>query len=426
MAIIIPSKNIYDLKNDKIERNIFNRAEISAKAISQVAIKDNTVYSHTVGTAERKAQSDSEAFATAIYNHAPQYAHFVSACTAAEHDYSTYTFDVPKFTENMWIKQVHGGTADATVLCTLKEGTYTQTAATVIRQSLETLNNDGQTFYAQSTTERSHLVGLPQKTLTDTYGNISMPKALSYTSNASIAPSDGSATLFVNANLTLPSPIATVSVISEDSEKVTVQCVVLTNLTIYKGSHTSNGVKTWQGDSGATASVDTYNYTLAGTYAQYSPNSVMVHIFGNAVNLSLEEGTITVGAEPGANVFSLQTSNELMQTDNYYGTPSSPLAQTLYENTLRQYEKGKETATIICDISEYYNEDGTLAKSISDTSVPMLFNLYDKVIPMVFTADGKDYPMSLYKDRSPKVFEIHGIERYFDGAVWQKIYLQEI
>jgi hypothetical protein len=56
----------------------------------------------------------------------------------------------------------------------------------------------------------------------------------------------------------------------------------------------------------------------------------------------------------------------------------------------------------------------------------MLFNLYDKVIPMVFTADGKDYPMSLYKDRSPKVFEIHGIERYFDGAVWQKIYLQEI
>ena len=56
----------------------------------------------------------------------------------------------------------------------------------------------------------------------------------------------------------------------------------------------------------------------------------------------------------------------------------------------------------------------------------MCFNEYDQVIPMVFGADGKDKPMSLYLDGTPKVFAVLGTKMYYDGAVWQELSLQEI
>ena len=53
------------------------------------------------------------------------------------------------------------------------------------------------------------------------------------------------------------------------------------------------------------------------------------------------------------------------------------------------------------------------------------FNIYDEVIPMVLGADGNDKYMSLYSDGSPKVFKVLGNKPFYDGAVWQEIYLQE-
>ena len=67
----------------------------------------------------------------------------------------------------------------------------------------------------------------------------------------------------------------------------------------------------------------------------------------------------------------------------------------------------------------------TLAISTKDKSKPMTFEIGDEVIPMIYTANGKDEPMSKKKDNSPKVFRIVGREMIYDGAVWQIIYLQE-
>ena len=56
----------------------------------------------------------------------------------------------------------------------------------------------------------------------------------------------------------------------------------------------------------------------------------------------------------------------------------------------------------------------------------MYFEINDKVTPMVFKSDGKDYPMFTYPDGTGKNFKVIGRDIYYDGAVWQKITLEEI
>ena len=62
---------------------------------------------------------------------------------------------------------------------------------------------------------------------------------------------------------------------------------------------------------------------------------------------------------------------------------------------------------------------------INNNNGKMAFDIYDEVIPMVYTANQTDKPMSRYKDGSAKTFVVLGTKIYFDGAVWQELTLQE-
>lgn len=107
-------------------------------------------------------------------------------------------------------------------------------------------------------------------------------------------------------------------------------------------------------------------------------------------------------------------------------TTQKPAIEIMYGNTKDEYLRGKETATIRCSIGDYYEENGEKAISDDNTTGKMAFDLYDQVIPMVYGANGKDRPMSLYKDGTPKVFQVLGKKVFYDGAVWQELTLQEI
>lgn len=58
-------------------------------------------------------------------------------------------------------------------------------------------------------------------------------------------------------------------------------------------------------------------------------------------------------------------------------------------------------------------------------SFDMVFSTHDKVVPMVYGVNGQDKPLSVYKDGTPKVFNVLGVEFLYDGAVWQILNLQE-
>ena len=99
--------------------------------------------------------------------------------------------------------------------------------------------------------------------------------------------------------------------------------------------------------------------------------------------------------------------------------------QNKYAQTQNSYKHGKETATIRCSISDYY-DNGEKSIAIDNSTGKMSFDIGDQVIPMVYGADGKDRPMSTYKDGSSKVFEVLGVKKFYDGAVWQELSLQEV
>jgi hypothetical protein len=137
----------------------------------------------------------------------------------------------------------------------------------------------------------------------------------------------------------------------------------------------------------------------------------------------LEEENITykIGEETN---FSIE-ANELLQTTATIN--NSPYLFNLMENISSQYALGKETATIRCSIGDYYDyNSGDKIISVDNSTGKMSFTMYDQVIPMVYGADGKDRPMSLYQDGTPKVFQVLGSKIFYDGAVWQELSLQEV
>lgn len=195
------------------------------------------------------------------------------------------------------------------------------------------------------------------------------------------------------------------------------------------------------------------------TYTQIqSPNTSINHIeigeaslinnklsFSVYINKSIKPGVTVIGtsiypieyeirikgnfieAETIANSYGTKSnlslqSNELMQNTTKNGTKK--ISEHLANNIIYSYEKGKETATIRCSINNYYNEDNTIAKSITDTTKDMTFRMYDNVIPMIPSPNG-DVPMSKHKDGTNKIFKVLGTKLINNGACWQELTLQE-
>lgn len=241
------------------------------------------------------------------------------------------------------------------------------------------------------------------------------------------------------------------------------------------------------------------------SYTKYIPNQVQITIYGNTIGIDLQDKTIAIN-ENGSNIISF-SGNELMQDTN------SPTIEETYGKVIEQYKDGKEVATIRCGIEDYYdiNGDKLIAKNgkgskvlnelvditidesagayyygtaevfvgfgggvrdlsisiisssaglfnksaeydsekgniicrvfgfitgltatikitgtlvdIPDTS--MTFHIGDTVIPYVYGANGKDKPMSLKKDGTPKEFKIVGKGLIYDGAILQNLTIQE-
>jgi hypothetical protein len=94
------------------------------------------------------------------------------------------------------------------------------------------------------------------------------------------------------------------------------------------------------------------------------------------------------------------------------------------EQIINQYKNGKETVTLTCSINDYYDENGN---KVIDTkkSNNMMFKEFDEVIPYTFTSKGTDKPISVTKRGTPKRFIVIGVRPFYNGAVWQELYLLE-
>ena len=117
----------------------------------------------------------------------------------------------------------------------------------------------------------------------------------------------------------------------------------------------------------------------------------------------------------------LSVGNDFIRANNKY-IPSGS-AQSIYQKTLQEYQKGKETATIECAISDYLDDNNGYA--ISPTSAHPLFDIHDKVLPFTKSKGTLETPISTNENDIGKVFEVLGTSLIYDGHLRQKLYLQE-
>ena len=98
-----------------------------------------------------------------------------------------------------------------------------------------------------------------------------------------------------------------------------------------------------------------------------------------------------------------------------------------YSLTKDLYQNGKETSTITCMFGDYYDYLNSTNKEIAidNSTGKMMFEVGDKVIPMISNISGEDTPMSSNADGTPKIFEVLGIECQYEGQPLQILSLQE-
>ena len=412
MAIIIPSKNTYDRQNPKVRDNVIERIEVGAVEI----VPDNKYEEPVANIVEYKKPTKGEPKADIIGDSASlgvgsQVYNTVIAYIQGTPYYYDLTIKIPLIKENSYISSLLLGVDDNnnanikySVGGTIKTGEVT---ATLTRTGIGEKEVGISNIVKGTPTEKQ-----------STFTNI--PYGYSYSDKYGGSLAEAKAT-------------AKISFVEDNIKEIEKANIVI-----------DNGKEYYQFDLRVIACVDivkvgggdeyayvdgykTLNIESKGEYEEYLLEKIEVTIYGNTIGIDLQDKTVYINGETAKKVHSVD-GNELMQTSNYIngenGTKTNAIDK-MYGDTQIDYARGKETATIRCSISDYYDGDQKVI-AIDNSTGKMSFDIGDKVIPMVYGADGKDRPMSTYQDGSAKVFQVLGSKIYYDGAVWQELYLQEV
>lgn len=167
--------------------------------------------------------------------------------------------------------------------------------------------------------------------------------------------------------------------------------------------------------------VPNYQKETVMDVVSHTPQKIKITFYGDKLEADSTDITFEYAIN-SANVFKLD-DNEIMQTN-------SKIDGVDYKNYVKNsimnvWGDGLETAELRCSVSDYSDYFTKVkTKSISDKDKEMLFKNGDVVIPMVATPTG-DKPMSQYSDSLPKRFMVMSTGISYDGALWQKLILQE-
>lgn len=525
MAILIPSKNIYDKQNPKVRDNVIERIEVGALEVVPDNEYGESVYNEKIiiDTYTGYNRTNTESDVRSFFRDSWTLAYGIGiAKTQITRMYCSGTIKIPKEKNNTVITEILSkidsyGNAQIkyNAYCTKKTGSVSS-----IETLSETIYNPDSGAARIETSVSNNNINTDNRIFTDKIENTSLPDTglfeikdtIFFTQSYTVENNNYD----VTATTTYPDNITNLGSLdvkyNEEKDEYEFDYIILCGI----GFDRLGATKDSTFDIGSTSNTvtNTQSIVLLGETEFYFPKQIEITVYGNTIGIDLTDKTIYINGETAKKVHSID-GNELMQTSNYslsyqdkinitiggelssatdtaffelYYSETLKLGQSLYyngeeaiitalpeteneidyytikikangefankkgtsidvflsqikessitsafTNTLNSYERGKETATIRCDISDYYEYDATAEKfkgekviSIDNSTGQMAFKLYDKVIPMVYGSDKKDRPMSLYKNGDPKIFQVLGTKIYYNGAVWQELSLQEV
>lgn len=393
-AIIIPSKNIYTIDNQKVINNRIDKIELPIQTPSLVR-ETTTIYTEQVNDV---------AYSKGDYQYGVRFKHNIGT----QQDILLAYMDViPYYTSQRFIVPKKGDGFIATELLTGKDEneqsniTYTLTGKLIKGEShlqYTIVKNDLLAGYLITLDN----VSLPTDLKSEST-EYSLSTTLSVTNTQEIDGEEAEVTAEIELND--KSTIKTALVTEETPNNFIIDLVILTGLKI-------NKVKDYRAVGASYPQV----FNAIGDYEEYVPTQITINFKGNVIKLDLQENTLQLGN--GQNVRSFY-GNELMQSSNDVSIEHE------YKKIIRQYKKGKEVATLRCSLSEYYDGANNKMLSVADSTKPLLFNIGDIVEPYVYGSNKKDKPMSLTPQGSAKQFEVLEVQPSYDGGIWQTITIQE-
>lgn len=425
MAIIIPSKNIYYKDNPKVRDNVIDRIEVSAiEPIIETNYNTNvfSLSEDTLDLFDYPKIGDSlsvdvdvtefigeKAFSSyGYYNSIFKAWFFYFAFCSSKPFYKTLNIEIPKVSLNKYIENLNDTKFNYSVYYGYVEYDFKiNLNKTANADNKDDYYNNQRYTFSSALSEEFSLTYDEQSSDLSKIKNVSNEEILKA----------GEDSIIAKVNLTNEENIDTAT-ITYNKEKDAYTATIKILCGIVKGNV--------QGSRDLENLPQTI--TEYGTLYCYVPLKVTLDLNGKSITLNLNDKTVYINGETSKKVHSFE-GNELMQTSNYIldenGTKLNAIDK-MYGETQNTYATGKETATIRCSISDYYDENGVKEISIDNSTGKMVFSKYDEVIPMVYDGNNKDKPMSLYQNGERKTFQIIGAKSYYDGAVWQELSLIEV
>ena len=432
MEILIPSKNIYEINNNKIRNNVINEVNVEQTVIAQNNNFESPIYNTKI---EKDIVNYPTQSKNNIYGKSDNYTlirgYWIGYVNVESGYFEIPEIAIPKVSNNTYIsKMLYGKNDDGepnikTSLYLTRKVYNSSASASFFPNGYSTDSND-------PSLENHKLQSVGKITKgslveeTQGYDNIEVPTVFEFPYNPRIGPFtnfDTNKVVIKNA-FTSQENIANESIFSEGKDYYflrNVKILAKANITtLFDWQYKSYSEDDW--------ATELREVTLEGTTEEYLASQVDITVYGNTISIDLTNGYANYKGE-GKGRAHLLNGNELLQSGNV--SFNRPTTAYLAQDILSQYKNGKETISLLCDISDYYEYDETATnlkgeKVISISSEKMCFALHDKIVPMVMGANGQDRFISYYQDNTPKVFRVIGSEIIYDGSIMQKIFATEI
>lgn len=137
-------------------------------------------------------------------------------------------------------------------------------------------------------------------------------------------------------------------------------------------------------------------------------------------SMDVTENPKSIGVSP----FYKLDSNVFLRTD-LLNTSGEEIFNIIANGSISDWQYGKQTVTLKCEIGEYNDTDGNLALSTQNNSLPMFFHQGDIIEPYIVNGKGQTIPLAVTTNSKAKQFEVINVRLYTNGACWQDIEIQE-
>ena len=344
MAILIPSKNIYNKNNPKVRDNVVDNVSVSQSVITpkneyDVSLINEKISSFSSGVWQRDFEL--------IGNMSASYSYYVQEAVGVGIKYKAvqnYRITIPKAGNNKYISSVSLGVDNennpkikSTIHYVEKIGTLP--ISFIHKQAPNISVNTA--LYPVKTQDVTVSYSEPNYTQINENLIVETINTNDLTLNQTSVSVDGLPQITASVAVFDFTNLGSKNIISEDNENYYLNISVICGyekFTFYDQVINYNPIPLLNGTQ-----------TINATATKIEPTQLEITVYGNTIGIDLKDGTVQISS--GNKPFSLE-GNELLQDSGTVGGKS--IAQHLGDNVINQYKKGKETANILCNISDYY------------------------------------------------------------------------